>query len=167
MAWFPVGLRTIVRTEGAWTGPKASVAVVCQGTTARGPIGIPYAESRSGSQPSGASSNPAKSKAGETVHPTSVQSPSDPAACHAPGSTTASDDLVGVHQGRMGRPALGDPGSGEAAPKGLGTSCYTRHLTARTERSSVSTATERARDGASRAGPETRRLLASRAGDAR
>ena len=42
-----------------------------------------------GSQPAGASSNPANSKAGVTMQPTSVHSPSGRAACHAPAGTTA------------------------------------------------------------------------------
>src|ERR1044072_7814916 len=45
--------------------------------------------------------------------------------------------------------------------------CYTPRLTAPTERSRSGTATERARDGASRAGPSGRTSLASRARGAR
>src|SRR5690606_2154052 len=41
-----------------------------------------------GCQPFGASSKPAKSNAGDTVQPTSVQSPSGRAACQACGGTT-------------------------------------------------------------------------------
>ncbi len=40
-----------------------------------------------GSQPVGASSNPANSKPGETVQPTSVHAPRERAACQAPGGT--------------------------------------------------------------------------------
>src|SRR6202050_4889082 len=42
-----------------------------------------------GVQPAGAISNLANSKPGATVHPTSVQSPNDCAACHACAGTTA------------------------------------------------------------------------------
>ena len=48
-----------------------------------------YAGSIGGSQPAAASSNPANSKAGVTMQPTSVQAPSGRAACHAPAGTTA------------------------------------------------------------------------------
>ena len=41
-----------------------------------------------GSQSVGASSKPANSKAGVTMHPTSVQRPRGRAACHAPAGTT-------------------------------------------------------------------------------
>ena len=48
-----------------------------------------YAGSIGGFQSAAASSNPANSKAGVTMQPTSVQAPSARAICHAPAGTTA------------------------------------------------------------------------------